>query len=255
MPAKKTLAARLRADESIITAWGALAVPIVAELLGRGGYPAVTFDMQHGQHDLGSIREGMSLLALTASHPIVRVPVEDMATASRALDLGAEAVIAPMINCVEDARVFADAMKYPPLGKRSWGPHRAAMLKGQAPGDYLKSANDDTLALAMVETPEAIAALDDILAVPGIDGIFVGPSDLSLTVSNGASLDPTGPETARIAGEIAEKTRAAGKIAGIFCMSPAMVHQMRDLGFRLMAYGSDMNLVQNAAAEAVKASS
>ncbi len=253
MTSPKSLAAKLRADESIVTAWASLAAPILGELLGRSGFPAVTFDMQHGQQDFGEVREGMSFLSLTDAHKIVRIPVGEMATASRALDIGAECVIAPMINSVEDAQAFAEAMKYPPVGKRSWGPHRAAMLKGQSLPDYLTTANDETVALAMIETPEAIAALDDILDVPGIDGIFVGPSDMSLTLSNGAKLDPNGEKTVEVCAELAERTRAKGKIAGVFCMSPERVHESRKQGYRLMAYGFDVSLFMGAATAAIDA--
>ena len=86
-----------------------------------------------------------------------------------------------MINSVEDARLFVSFTKFPPLGERSWGPARALALTGLSPQDYFKQANDFSLIVAMIETREAIAAVDDILAVPGIDGVFVGPSDLSIT--------------------------------------------------------------------------
>ncbi len=251
--ANDSLANRLRGGDSVVTAWSGLAVPILSELMARAGYEAVTLDMQHSQHDLASVRDGLASITLGGAHRIVRIPVGDNATASRLLDLGADAVIAPMINSVDDALSFADAMKYPPVGKRSWGPHRGAMLKGQSPDDYLRDANDKTLALAMIETPEAIAVLDDILAVPGIDGVFVGPSDLSLTLSGGAGLDPNGEATTEAAADIARQTRAAGKIAGVFCLSPDKVHQMRDLGFVLMAYGFDMGFVTASAAAAVDA--
>ena len=254
MTSNKSLAAKIRGGETVVTAWATLAVPILAELLGRAGYPAVTIDMQHGQHDFGAVRDSLSLLALAGADKIVRVPVGDMATVSRVLDMGADCVIAPMINSADDARAFAEAAKYPPVGKRSWGPHRAAMLNGLELPDYLAKANDDTLALVMIETPEAIAALDDILAVPGIDGIFVGPSDMSLTLSNGAKLDPNGANTIKVCAELAERTRAAGKIAGIFCTSPERVHESRAQGYQLMAYGFDATLFTKAASEAIAAS-
>lgn len=253
MTSKTSLAAKLRGGETVLTAWSSLAVPVVAELIGRAGYDAVTLDMQHGQHDFGSVRDCLTQLSLTDAHRIVRVPVDDMANVSRFLDIGAECVIAPMINSVDDARAFAEAAKYPPLGKRSWGPHRAAMLNGQSQPDYLATANEETIALAMIETPEAIAALDRILDVPGIDGIFVGPSDMSLTLSKGAKLDPTGPETFKVCGELAERTRAAGKIAGVFCSNPDQVKGSKVQGFQLMAYGFDAVLIDTAAKEAIKA--
>ncbi len=247
----QSLAAKLRSGATVVTGWSTLAVPILAELMARSGYEAVTLDMQHGHHDILSVREGIAASSLGGAHRIVRIPVEDNATASRVLDLGAEAVIAPMINNAADAIAFADAVKYPPAGKRSWGPHRAAMLNDEAPAAYLKRANQDLLALAMIETPEAIAALDEILAVPGIDGVFVGPSDLSLTLSNGASLDPNGADTQAVAAEIAAKANAAGKLAGIFCLLPEKVHEARAMGYCLMAYGIDMMLVTAGATAAL----
>lgn len=243
---QSSLATRLRAGETIVTAWSNLAVPILAEAMGRAGYPCVTLDMQHGMHDIASVREGMAAIALSGAHRAVRIPVGETGTASRALDFGAELVIAPMINSVAEAKAFADAMKYPPIGARSWGPQRGAMLAGKSPADYLASANSELIALAMIETPEAIAALDDILAEPGIDGIFVGPSDLSLTLNKGAELDPGGDKTMAAAREIAARTKAAGKIAGIFCLEAAGVAPAREMGYGFIAHGVDLTLFSGA---------
>ncbi|MEJ8475483.1 HpcH/HpaI aldolase family protein [Roseibium algae] len=244
-----TLAARLRADEVIVTAWSGLAPAILCELLGRAGYPAITLDMQHGQHDIASVREGLASTALGGAHRVARIPVGENATASRLLDLGAEAVIAPMINSADDARAFVDAIKYPPVGARSWGPHRGAMLMGRPPMDYLRCANDETLGFAMIETPEAFEVLDEILQVPGLDAVFVGPADLSLTLSNGAELDPENDATRKAAAEIATRTRAAGKIAGKFCTSVEDVAWATEAGFRFLAYGVDMLLFTEAASD------
>lgn len=248
----RSLADRLRADETIVTAWSSLPFGLISELLGRAGYPAVTLDMQHGQHDIASVREGLAACRLGGAHRISRIPVGEFGTASRLLDLGAEAVIAPMINSVEDATTFAKFMKYPPVGERSWGPHRGAMLADTDAETYFVSANDQTLALAMIETPSAIEALDDILKVPGIDGVFVGPSDLSLTLSRGEFVRPRGALAQNAAEGIAAKTRAAGKIAGVFCMAGEDVPKARDMGFRLMAFGVDMSFITDAAAAALK---
>ena len=134
--------------------------------------------MQHGWHSADSIAAGIRAIVIANKPAVVRVPVGDFAFASRALDMGAEAIIAPMINTVADAQAFVDATKYPPLGKRSWGPGRAMTLSGIGSGaDYLAWTRDNVLAFAMIETVEAITNLDAILSVPGIDGVFVGPSD------------------------------------------------------------------------------
>ena len=247
MTAAPSLAARLRADETIVTAWSTLAVPILAELLGRAGYGAVTLDMQHGAHDIGTVREGIAAARLGGAHAVMRPAVDDFATVSRAFDLGAEAVIMPMVNSVEDALALVGAAKYPPVGARSWGPHRAAMLQGASPADYLAAANAETVALAMIETPAAVEALDEILAVEGLDGIFVGPGDLSLTLSDGASVTPSSETVQSMAAEIAAKARAAGKFAGIFCNTTADARAARDMGFRFLAHGVEMSLLMDAA--------
>lgn len=180
-----SLSSRLRAGETVLSAWSSLPEPLTVEILAHSAFDAVTLDMQHGGHDEASILRSLGLVLNAGKPPVVRIPVGRFDMASRALDFGAHAVIAPMINSVDDARRFAAAMKYPPVGERSWGVFRANADYG-APGsnDYLTTANHDTLAFAMIETRDAYDALDAILDVRGIDGVFVGPSDFS---SHGAT--------------------------------------------------------------------
>ncbi|SDU22966.1 HpcH/HpaI aldolase/citrate lyase family protein [Stappia sp. ES.058] len=242
-----SLASRLRADETVVTAWSTLAFPMLAELLGRAGYRAVTLDMQHGAHDIASVRDGIAAARLGDAHAVVRPPVDDFATVSRLFDLGAEAVIMPMVNTPEDALALVAAAKYPPLGARSWGPHRAAMLQGVTPADYLERANRETIALAMIETPAALEALDEILAVDGLDGVFVGPGDMSLTLSDGAELNPSSERVQTIAADVAAKAKAAGKLAGIFTNSVEDAKRGKEMGFRFIALGIDMGLFADAA--------
>lgn len=243
MTAASTLADRLRAGEAIVALWSSLPLPLAAELGGRGGYEAVTLDMQHGLHDLATMRDGIASARLGGAHPVVRPPVDDFATVSRALDMGAEAIIMPMINSPEDAMALVAAAKYPPLGARSWGPHRAAMLAGLAAPAYLVAANAQTLAFAMIETPSALAALDDILAVDGLDAIFVGPGDLSLTLSEGREVAPSSAEVQAHAADIAARAQAAGRIAGIFCNSAEDTRAALAMGYRFVAHGIDLSLL------------
>ena len=150
--------------------------------------------------------------------PIVRVPLGDFAMVSRVLDFGAEGIIAPMINTAADARAFAAAAKFPPIGERSWGPHRATMLAGIADQkDYLASANDNIVTLAMIETRTALANIDAIAATPGIDGLFLGPSDLSIALSDGRTLDPESKEVEVELDRIVAAAQKAGKIPGAYC--------------------------------------
>lgn len=236
------LAARLRADETIFTAWSAIPDPLVAEFLARAGFDTVTLDMQHGCHSTDSVMRGIAAVALAGAPASVRVPVGRFDMASRALDFGAAAVIAPMVNSAADARAFAAAMKYPPTGERSWGPTRTLALLGKHDAQaYLRSANTETLAIAMIETRAALAAVDEILAVEGIDGVFVGPSDLSVALSDGDRVDALNEEMLAVAGGVADKARAAGRFAGIFAMTGADGRRFADLGFRFIALNLDFN--------------
>ena len=123
-----------------------------------------------------------------------------------------------MINSAADARQFAAAAKYPPLGERSWGPQRAMALQGKtAPVDYLREANDGTLTLAMIETPAALANVDAIAATPGIDALFIGPYDLSTALDGGKAQDVQAPEVERAIDQIGAAAKKAGKIPGIYC--------------------------------------
>jgi 4-hydroxy-2-oxoheptanedioate aldolase len=132
-------------------------------------------------------------------------------------------------------------MKFPPLGERSWGPTRVLGLLGAPdPQNYLRTANADTLAIAMIETRAAQAALDAILAVDGIDGIFVGPSDFSIALSDGARVEPTNAEMLRAAADIAARTQQAGKIPCTLAITGDAARHFRELGFRLIALGGDL---------------
>ena len=186
-----SLARRLAAGETVYTGWCALPAPIIVETIAREGFVAVTIDQQHGLWDTAATAVAIAAIRAAGSAPVVRVPLGAFATASRSLDFGAEGIIAPMINTVADAKAFVSAAKFPPLGERSWGPTRAMTLAGISDAkQYLNEANAATVTLAMIETKTAMANLDAIAAVPGIDVLFVGPSDLSIGLTDGKELDP-----------------------------------------------------------------
>lgn len=243
------LAARVRAGKTAIMAWVGLTDPVYVETIGRLGFDAVNLDMQHGLHDTASVLHAIGGLVATGTPAMVRVPVGDFAMASRALDMGAAAVIAPMINTAADARAFADAMKYPPIGKRSWGPTRAMALKGESSAArYLAGANLETLALAMIETPEALENLEAILDVDGIDGVLVGPSDLSLTLSGGTMVDGNADIVSAPIRRIVEVTLAKGKVPSIFTISGAKAREAAALGYRIISVGIDTLYIAQGAA-------
>lgn len=248
---------KIQNGQTLYTAWSCLPDPIFAGVMASTLFDAVTLDMQHGGNGEDSVMRSIGPVIQNGAHPIVRVPVGRFDMASRALDFGAEAVIAPMINTLSQAKLFADSMKYPPLGDRSWGPARAMALHGHSDGNaYLKQANDETLAIAMIETMESVAIAAEILALPGIDGVFVGPSDLSIAWSKGAFLDPRHSGMDEIHLRITKLAIGAGKFAASFAQDGAHAKHLASLGYRLLAIGDDGGYVKagaNALVAAAKA--
>ena len=241
------LSKTLSADAPTFTAWVGMNEAAVAEALAREGFDAVILDMQHGALDFAGAARAIVAVALAGLPAIVRTPVDDFATASRVIDAGAAGVIAPMINSRADAERFASFAKFPPLGERSWGPGAALSLTGLETQAYLASANGLVQAIAMIETREALAALDDILGVNGIDGVFVGPADLSIALNNGARWDPRGASVLEAAAQVVARARAHGKYAGMFCYDGADASAMAALGFKLCSVGSDGAFLRAAA--------
>ena len=248
-----SLARRLRAGETVFSAWCTLASPIVTETIAREGYAAVVLDIQHGLWDTASIIAGIGALHHAGSAPVVRVPLNNFAFVSRALDFGAEAIIAPMINSAADAKQFAASAKYPPLGERSWGPQRAMALQDKTvTTEYLREANEGTLTLAMIETPAALGNVATIAATPGIDALFIGPYDLSTALSGGKAQDVQAPEVEHAIDQIAATAVKAGKIPGIYCRDAECALVMAKRGFRFITIGNDLTLVRDGAAAQLK---
>lgn len=249
-----SLARRLRAGETVYSGWCFLPAPLVAETIAREGFGAVVLDAQHGLWDTASAFAAIAAVSQGGGAPVVRVPLNDFAFVSRALDGGAEAIIAPMINTPTDAHAFAAAAKYPPLGERSYGPFRAMALQGRSVGlDYLREANEATLTLAMIETPTALANVDEIAATPGIDALFIGPYDLSTSLSAGKSQDIMAPEVETAIDRIRDAALKAGKIPGIFCRDAERAVAMTKRGFRFITVGNDVGFLRDSAANALKA--
>ncbi|WP_274629215.1 HpcH/HpaI aldolase family protein [Arvimicrobium flavum] len=243
-----SLRSRLEAGETLFTAWSGVPDALTVEIIAGQGFDAVALDMQHGGHHEDSVLRGIVPILNARKHAIVRIPVGRFDMASRALDFGAEAVIAPMINSVADARAFAASMKYPPLGERSWGPTYAFPRHGQ--GDFaawLAESNKRTLAFAMIETRAAIDALDGILETPGIDGVFVGPSDLSIAWTRGKTVNTALEDMMEAIADIARRAQQANKLRAIFVVDPRMAGRYTKMGFQLFATASEPMLIARGA--------
>jgi 4-hydroxy-2-oxoheptanedioate aldolase len=248
------LARRLRAGETVYGAWCMIGSPVVAETIAREGFAAVVLDAQHGLWDVSSLVAGAGAVNHAGAAPMVRVPLNDFAMVSRALDFGAEAIIAPMINDADDAGRLAAAAKYPPVGERSWGPIRAMPLQGySAPVDYLREANSGTLAFAMIETAAALANVEAIAATPGIDALFVGPYDLATALSSGKAQDVQAPAVEQAIDRICTAAKTAGKIPGIYCRDAESAVAMAKRGFRFVVAGNDLTTLRGATVAQLKA--
>jgi 4-hydroxy-2-oxoheptanedioate aldolase len=242
-----------RKTDGMISAWIGIPDPLLANFFAQEPFDAVVIDVQHGMWDIASAANAIGQVRLAGKPAVARIPVDDFASASRLLDAGASGIIAPMINSAKDAELFVKATKYPPLGERSWGPALALNYNGLSPDTYLKVANQMTVAIAMVETRTALDAIDEILAVDGIDGIFIGPSDLSIALSNGTQLAPNSAEIDRAMVHALERCLYHGKFICAFGSDGERAGELLKLGFHFVIAGGDSAQLRAGARTAITA--
>lgn len=227
-----------------INGWLAIPHAFSAETMAHQGWDSLTLDMQHGLIDYAAAVNMLTAIASTDTAALVRVPWLDPGIIMRMLDAGAGGIICPMVNSAADAERFVSAMRYPPLGQRSFGPIRALLHYG---ADYAEHANRDILALAMIETRQALDNLEQILATPGLDGIYIGPADLSLSLGCTPRFDQEEPVVVQAIAHILERAKAHGLYAGIHNGSAAYARRMLEQGFDLVTIASDARLMAAAA--------
>jgi 4-hydroxy-2-oxoheptanedioate aldolase len=177
------------AGGTALGAWISLREPLAVQMACSAGYDYVCVDMQHGLADYGDVVALLQAAARSAATPLVRVPWNEPGIIGRVLDAGALGVIIPMVNSADEARQAVAACRYPPDGARSFGPLGAATTYG---GTYVGAANRSVACIPMIETQQAVEQIDDILAVPGIDAIYVGPADLSFSYGMAPTLASSG---------------------------------------------------------------
>ncbi|MCY1164691.1 4-hydroxy-2-oxo-heptane-1,7-dioate aldolase [compost metagenome] len=241
-PGPRDFKKHIASGGKIISTWCSIPSAFTAEMLARAGFDAVVVDLQHGLQDYETALHMLQAIDGQGVPTLCRVHWNEPGIIMKVLDAGFGGVICPMINTVEEARQFGSACRYAPRGIRSYGPLRAALVHG---ADYGSTANDWLVALPMIETMEGFANLDGILTLPEIDGVYIGPTDLCLSMGYPPSLLPP-PPVLEVIGQIRDKAQAAGKIAGIHCGSAAMVSQMLTGGFNMATLLSDMRYLQDA---------
>jgi 4-hydroxy-2-oxoheptanedioate aldolase len=234
-----------RRDETTFGAWATLGDEHALEIVSRAGLDWIGLDLQHGLFEEAQLPSVIRTLDITATPSLVRVACNTPDRIMRALDAGATGVIVPMVNSADEARAAVSACRYPPDGTRSWGPVRPALVHDSYNAG---AANESVVCAVMVETSAAIDALDELVAVPGIDAVFVGPVDLAFSYGRDG--------TKRDDGFLAEKIElvrvacaGVGVVPGIFAGSARAGLKWASKGFRLVALASDASLLRSAAAE------
>jgi 4-hydroxy-2-oxoheptanedioate aldolase len=236
-------------DRGALGAWLTIPSGFSAEIVGHAGFDWACVDLQHGVIDYAQMVVMLQAMSATATTPLVRVPWNEQGIIGKALDAGARGVIVPMVNSPEEAERAVCSCRYAPAGSRSYGPLRANYSVGF---DYFDNANADVLCIVMIETREAVARVDDILSVPGIDAVYVGPADLSITLGLPPAPDHDAAVFTDAIARILESCRDHGVVPGIAGNQKTAPKRLEQ-GFRLVEVASDARLLGLGAGEALQA--
>ena len=249
MPAPINMFKRALADrETLFGCWLSLADAGAAEIIGSTGFDWVLIDSEHAPNDIRSIRNQLSALQGSSSQVLVRVPVGETWLIKQVLDAGAQTVLVPMVESAEQARDLVRACTYPPTGTRGVGATAARASRFGSYSDYIRTADDQICLLVQVENRAGIAALDDILAVEGIDGVFIGPSDLSTDMGYQGDVDA--PEVQDTIRDALGRIDAAGKAPGIMSLGEGTPAYLK-AGARFIAVAIDVVLLVKGARDTV----
>jgi len=245
------LKVRLDSGKPCVNGWLLLPSTFTAEAMAQAGWDSLTIDMQHGLLDYITAVQIIQAIQAHPVTPLVRVPNNEGGIIGKMLDAGAWGIICPMINTAAEARAFASACLYPPLGSRSFGPIRARAYGGATP--YYAIANEQVLVLPQIETVDAVRNLEEILEVPGISGIYIGPNDLGLSMGLAPTLDREEPEIFSVYDTLLKATLKRRLIPCIHNATPAYAGKMIDFGFQLVTAATDLGCLVSTAREAVLA--
>jgi len=241
------------AGQPVLNAWLSIPNSFTAELMAHQRYDALTIDMQHGLIDYQVMLGMLQAIHRRGPTPLVRVPWLDAAHIMKTLDAGVRGIICPMIDNRAQAEQLVSFVRYPPQGQRSFGPTRASLTMG---ADYAATANADVLCFAMIETRSGMENLREIVTTPGLDAIYVGPSDLTLGLTGTRyriGLDRTEPEMIEALRTILAAAHGAGIKAALHCATPNYAAQALEWGFDLVTLANDVALLRDAASASIAA--
>jgi 4-hydroxy-2-oxoheptanedioate aldolase len=225
--------------------WLALADPYAAELCANCGYDWLLIDGEHAPNDLRSMLHALQAVAPYVSHPVVRIPKADDALIKQVLDIGATTLLVPMVESADEARQIVRATRYPPQGIRGVGSAIARSARWAQYPDYLHEANERIAVLVQIESAQALAQLDEIARVEGVNGVFIGPADLS--ASMGYLGQPAHPEVRSAIDDAIRRIAAAGKAPGILCADERLARHYIEVGAQFVALGVDTSLLVKSA--------
>lgn len=233
----------LKEGRGAINGWLSIPNTFTAEIFAAQDFDSITIDLQHGLVDYQSAVSMLQAMSASDATPMVRPPWLEPGIIMKLLDAGALGIICPMVNNRADAEAFVGACHYVPDGYRSSGPIRAGMIYG---ADYHNQSNKTIVTLAMVETEEALSNVAEIAATPGLTGLYIGPSDLSISLGHKPGLDRTEPEMLEAIDKILAAAKAAGIKAGIHCLENEYAKNMLAKGFDLVTLANDVRLLSSA---------
>jgi 4-hydroxy-2-oxoheptanedioate aldolase len=234
----------------VLNAWVVGEGPSTGETLARAGFDTVTLDLQHGTATIDAAAETFRAIELAGAVPFARAPWNDPAVLMRILDLGARGVICPMVGSADEAEAFVRACRFPPRGIRSYGPVRGALGAGV---EHVRRSDESVLLFAMIETAEGFAALEGIAATPGLDGLFVGPADLSLGLGFETFADLADARTLEAVDAVVAAAHRHDIVPGIYVSSPERGAEMASRGFRFVTPATDAELLARGGEAALEA--
>lgn len=240
---KNLVKQKLLSGTSVVNAWISLDSEYATEVLSHSGYDSITIDLQHGMFDLDTAIKLLRAASGGAAVPLARSTGNNSSEIGKLLDSGAYGIICPGIETAAEAEKFVASCKYPPAGIRSFGPARALLYGGS---DYVSNANGEILAIAMIESAQALQNFDEIIKVQGLDGVYIGPNDLSF----GLGLKPGGnthPEILDIIQNLSEKAKMRGKFSGSFALDHNEAIAFKNIGVQLITPGNDVGMLKSSA--------
>ncbi|MEM6255769.1 MAG: aldolase/citrate lyase family protein [Cyanobacteria bacterium P01_D01_bin.156] len=241
---------KIWADNRIaLNAWLTIPSAWTGEVMAHTGFDALTIDMQHGLMDYQTALTMLQAMSSTSAVPLVRVPWNDPVSIMRLLDAGAYGIVCPMINNRQEAEDFIQSCRYPPLGQRSYGPIRANVYAGN---DYFSVANQTVLALAMIETSQALDNLEEIASTPGLDGLYVGTVDLSISLGLPAKVDFSLAIVEDALKKIVKVAQEYGLVPGIHVGLPENIPLLTEWGFQILTLTNDTPLLRGAASHILR---